>query len=266
MKSRLPVTLLSVALCGILCSVLSAQTSENYRVDPLGKGLWRIQAVQGTLSTAYLIEGSKEALVIDACSGQEGLDAVLRQLVGDKPTTLALTHGHFDHSGGMKYFKKVHVHPADAGMLPKGVTIERVNLDDGTVFDLGGKKIEVVTIPGHSPGSVALLDREGRYAMTGDGIGSTMVWMQISSLPLTTYLQSVKKLEALKGAFDTLYVGHHEQEVKTLTLQYITDMRMVTEKVLEGSIETAPYEMGNRSGRQAVYGSARLVFNPDRLK
>jgi hypothetical protein len=41
-----------------------------------------------------------------------------------------------------------------------------------------------------------------------------MVWMQISSLPLTTYLQSVKKLEALKGAFDTLYVGHHEQETK----------------------------------------------------
>ena len=42
--------------------------------------------------------------------------------------------------------------------------------------------------------------------------------------------------------------------------------RTVTEKVLEGGIETAPYEMGARSGRQAVYGSAKLVFNPDRLR
>jgi len=46
-------------------------------------------------------------------------------------------------------------------MLPKGVTIERGNLDDGTVFDLGGEETMVVTIPGHSPGSVVFLDREG---------------------------------------------------------------------------------------------------------
>jgi hypothetical protein len=102
--------------------------------------------------------------------------------------------------------------------------------------------------------------------MTGDGIGSSMVWMQISPLPLTVYLESVRKLEAMKAAFDDLYVGHHEQELVKLTPQYVTDMRTVTEKVLDGSIESAPYEMGARSGRQAVYGSARLVFNPDRLR
>jgi hydroxyacylglutathione hydrolase len=135
------------------------------------------------------------------------------------------------------------------------------------VFDLGGKKVEVVAIPGHTPGSVAFFDRAGRYLLTGDGIGSTMVWMQISSsLPLVAYLESVKKLEAIKDAIDELYVGHHEQETVKLTRQYITDMRVVTERVLAGTIETTPYEMGARSGRQAVYGSARLVFNPERLR
>jgi hypothetical protein len=84
--------------------------------------------------------------------------------------------------------------------------------------------------------------------------------------PLTTYLQSVKRLEALKDGIDELYVGHHEQEKVKLTRQYITDMRIVTEKVLDGTAETSPYEMGSRGGRQAKYGSALLVFNPDRLR
>jgi nucleoside diphosphate kinase len=102
--------------------------------------------------------------------------------------------------------------------------------------------------------------------MTGDGIGSSMVWAQISKDPLTVYLASVKKLEAMNREVDELYVGHHEQEKVKLTPQYITDMRIVTEKVLDGSIETSRYEMGARSGMQATYGSARLIYNPDNLR
>ena len=262
MKPRPPVLLLSL----VLPAFLFAQSAENYRVDVLGKGLWRIQAVQGTLSTAYLVEGSKEALVIDVCSGQEGFRDIVRQLIGNKSVAAALTHGHFDHSGGIKYFPEVLLHKADTGFLPKDATARHKYIDDGTVLDLGGKKIEVIAIPGHSPGSVAFFDRAGRYIMTGDAVGSTMVWMQISSLPLTVYLESVKKLEVLKDGIDELYVGHHEQEKVKLTPQYISDMRIVTEKVLDGTIETIPYEMGSRSGRQARYGSATLVFNPDRLR
>ncbi|HPK71088.1 MAG TPA: carboxylesterase family protein [Vicinamibacterales bacterium] len=246
---------------------LFAASAENYRIDVLGRGLWRIQAITGTLSTAYLIAGSREALVVDACAGRDGFRDIVQQLVGNMPVKLALTHGHGDHTGAVTHFSEVYVHQADAGMLPRTVTAARRPIDETTVFDLGGKRIEVVAIPGHTPGSVAFVDRAGRYMMTGDGIGSTMVWMQISNLPLTAYLASVKKLEALKGAVDTLYVGHHEQERRTLGPWYITDMRIVTEKVISGTIDTSPYAMaGGRGGLQASYGSATLVFHPDRIR
>jgi hydroxyacylglutathione hydrolase len=262
MKSRLLLSILFV----VLCFSCFGQSQENYRIDELGKGFWRIQAIQGTLSTVYLIEGSKEALVIDACTGQEGLKEIVQELTGTKPVKLALTHGHFDHSGGMKYFNDVYLHIADTNLLPKGVDISQHYIDEGYVFNLGDQKIEVLSIPGHTPGSVAFYNRAGRYILTGDGIGSTSVWAHISNDPLTVYLASLKRLEAMKDDIDELYVGHHEQEKVKLTTQYITDMRIVTEKVLEGTIETKPYESSFRNGQQATYGSATLIFNPDKLR
>ena len=152
----------------------------------------------GTLSTVYLIEGSKSALVIDACTGQEGLKEIVDDLIGTKPVKLALTHGHFDHSGGMKYFPEVYVHESDTGLLPKALSTVRHYIGEGYVFDLGDKKIEVISIPGHTPGSVAFFNRAERYMLTGDAIGSTMVWAQISTDPLTVLLGSLRRLEEMK--------------------------------------------------------------------
>ena len=101
--------------------------------------------------------------------------------------------------------------------------------------------------------------------LTGDAIGSTMVWAHISKDPLTVLLGSLRRLEEMKGSIDEIYVGHHEQEKVKLTPQYISDMRVVTEKVLTGTIPTSRYEMGARSGQQATYGSATLIFNPANL-
>jgi glyoxylase-like metal-dependent hydrolase (beta-lactamase superfamily II) len=258
--------LLSVILLAGFAFMQAQCQEKNYRIDELGNGFWRIQAVTGTLSTVYLIAGSREALVIDACSGQEGLKEIVQNLAGSKPVKLALTHGHFDHSGGMKYFRQVYLHPADTNLLPRGVHMEQIYIDDGFVFDLGDLKIEVITIPGHTPGSVAFYNRTGRYLLTGDGIGSTLVWAHISNDPLTVYLASVKRLESMIGDIDHIYVGHHEQEKVRLTTQYITDMRIAAEKVLDGTIETKPYESSFRNGQQATYGSATLVFNPELLR
>ena len=120
---------------------LSAQPAPNYRVDSLGQGLWRIQAVAGTLSTAYLVAGTRDAVLIDTCTGQAGLKAVVDGLIGNRRLLVALTHGHGDHSGGIRYFPEVLVHPADAGLLPKDATTVRRDLNDGDVMgNRGGRQ------------------------------------------------------------------------------------------------------------------------------
>jgi hydroxyacylglutathione hydrolase len=258
-------------------STITNPSAENYRIDTLGKGLWRIQSINGEkseLSTIYLIEGSQETLIIDAGAGKDGLRETIQQLIGNKPFKLALTHSHHDHSGGVKYFPEVYLNQTDRNIprgIPAGVVSLQHYIDDGTIFDLGDKRIEVIAVPGHTLGSVAFFNRADRYIMTGDTI-SPNVWIHVSWLPVTVYLESVKKLELLESAIDNVYVGHHEQEMRGLRLtpQSLTDMRILTEKVLEGTIKTRdfqslsiPYAPG---GQEAVYGSARLVFDPKRLR
>ena len=250
----------------VLYSV-TGQTYTNYKVEKLGSGLWLIQAVTGPQqSTVYLVEGKKKALLIDAASGQDGLSEVVKDLVGSKQVMLALTHGHGDHSGGVKFYSDVYIHPADSAFLKKFTTVKKHYIKEGYVFNLGGQKLEVISIPGHTPGSIAFFNRKGRYMMTGDGIGSTSVWAHLSNDPLTVFLASCNKLETYKNAIDAIYVGHHEQEVKKLTPEYISDMRKAAEGVLNGTIESKPWEMRGMKAAQADYGIAKLIYNPDKLR
>ena len=41
---------------------------------------------------------------------------------------------------------------------------------EGDIIDLGERKLEVVHVPGHTPGSITLLDREERCLIGGDPI------------------------------------------------------------------------------------------------
>ena len=51
---------------------------------------------------------------------------------------------------------------------PDGTTFRP--MEPGTVFDLGGRRIEVLATPGHTPGSVCFLERERRALYTGDTV------------------------------------------------------------------------------------------------
>jgi hydroxyacylglutathione hydrolase len=256
-----------VVFLNVFLFSVKGQTYPNYTVEKLGNGLWLIQAVTGSQqSTAYLVEGKKKALLIDAASGQEGLAEVVKDLVGSKEVLLALTHGHGDHSGGVKFYSDVYIHPADSASLKKFTSVKKHYIEEGYVFNLGGQELEVISIPGHTPGSITFFNRKGRYMMTGDGIGSTSVWAHLSNDPLTVFLASCKKLETYKNVIDAIYVGHHEQEVIKLTPEYISDMRKAAEGVLNGTIESKPWEMRGRKAAQADYGIAKLIFNPDKLR
>jgi len=83
--------------------------------------------------------------------------------------------------------------------------------------------------------------------------------MQISSLPLTTYLPVGEEARSPEGRLRHVVTWGITSRGQDTDASVITDMRMVTEKVLDGSIETTRRN-GQQKRTEAVYGS------PDRLQ
>ncbi len=174
-------------------------------------------------SVCYVIEGKTHAMVIDTANGHEDLQKIVRTLT-NLPLIVVDTHGHPDHIFGNVYFDEAWLHPDDfaladsffdemkegdqaGGLKPCPVK----PLAIGQVFDLGELELEVVSLRGHTPGSIGLLDRKDRILFTGDGI-NTHLWMQLDGCSSIRELREM--LIALKEKhgheFDYILHGHDQ--------------------------------------------------------
>ena len=173
-------------------------------------------------STCYLVTGKEQALLIDTANGQENLMEIVGELT-ELPVTVVNTHGHIDHIFGNVFFKEAWMHPADFKLhdehfrLPEGEELKRrglkpcrlMPLEDDQVFDLGGIDLEVIPVPGHTAGSVALLCRKHRILFTGDAVNGHL-WMQLEeSCPMSVLKESLEKLlNSCRAHFDHILTGH----------------------------------------------------------
>jgi hydroxyacylglutathione hydrolase len=177
-------------------------------------------------SSAYLLRGRERALLIDTLSGTENLADIVRSMTG-LPVMVLNTHAHIDHIGGNHFFPGAFLHREDLGVyhdhlrllagalrrsgaevVPDGTECRILPIEPGQVIDLGGLRLEVLHLPGHTRGSIALLDRGARLLYSGDAVNGQM-WLQLDhSTPLSEYLATLEGLDALRGAFDGLYGGH----------------------------------------------------------
>ena len=76
------------------------------------------------LVNAFLVEGEEKAALIDTGCGIGHLAETVRELT-DKPLVILITHGHFDHDGGIKQFPgvPVYLHSADGRLMHQTVAM-----------------------------------------------------------------------------------------------------------------------------------------------
>ncbi|MCB7317995.1 MBL fold metallo-hydrolase [Lacrimispora sp. 210928-DFI.3.58] len=155
---------------------------------------------------AYLIVGKDKALLIDTLMEDDHVLDEVRKIT-DLPVEVVLTHGHPDHIGGMVYFDSCCINERDAYLLPEGLDITYIS--EGDVISCGDFHFEIIEIPGHTYGSIALLDRSHGILITGDSVQEGPVVMFGDGVDMEAYINSMEKLMDYEDDVKYIFAGHH---------------------------------------------------------
>lgn len=189
---------------------------------------------------SYLLNGSERSLLIDTGLGICNIyDEVIK--LTDKPVTAAATHIHWDHIGGHKYFPDFYAHEAeldwlsgsfpqpletiktyvtDRCELPEGYDVDTYEFFQGTparvlhdndIIDIGGRRVQVLHTPGHSPGHMCFWEAERGYLFTGDLVYKDVLFAYYPSTDPEAYLESLEKIAQLP--VKRVFPAHHSLDI-----------------------------------------------------
>ena len=187
---------------------------------------------------SYLIVGEKRALLFDTGMGMSDIKKVTAELT-KLPIVVLNSHTHDDHVGDNWEFDTIYAMDSafarknaqgsreDAqaevtpdqicGTLPKGFDPRSYltrpwkitnYTHDGDRFDLGGRTLEVIATPGHTPDAISLIDRANGLLFTGDTYYPAPIWLFRPETDFKAYAASISRLNGL-GPDVKLVLGAH---------------------------------------------------------
>ena len=186
---------------------------------------------------SFLFEGDKRAMLIDTGFGTLQIHKLVTGLT-NLPIFLVNTHTDKDHTGCNQDFKPVYMHPSEMehykNSLPEDCRMEDVQpLWEGELIDLGLWQFEVILTPGHTPGSIMLLERKKRMLISGDSIQNGDIFMFGTGRNIQAFQSSLRKISAMAGAFDSIWPSHGSYP---LTADIISGILQGTQDLLAGKL------------------------------
>lgn len=191
--------------------VLRPMDEPHYEAVKIAPDTWQI-ASSGDYH--YLVVGEDEAVSIDTGYGAGNLREYLEELCGKPVRSVINTHDHFDHTANNCYFDLSYMaeETIDLATRPfpsfSGISFprdyEKKAVGDGDIISLKGRELEIINIPDHAVGSIAVLDRAQRILFCGDEFIPGGKKLNGSA---ARFLRNMEKIMSLRDAFDTLCGG-----------------------------------------------------------
>ena len=234
--------------------------TDGFTTKAVADGVWFIQDSRG--GVMYLVAGQERALLIDTGWGTGDLPTHIRTLT-PLPVLVVNTHGHRDHTSGNGQFSEVHIHTADLSLVQESDT-GLIPIYDGYVFDLGDHEVRVIGVPGHSPGSICLLDRAARVLFSGDSPRPGPIWLHLeTSLTVQAFHRSLSRLRTFAGDFDVIAPSHGEPQPAG---SLVDDLVACAGRILSGELVGKPQETRFGECLLAEHGTAGITYRADRVR
>ena len=215
---------------------------------------------------AYLIVGTRRALLFDAGSGTRDITGVVTSLT-HLPVTVMPSHLHFDHTGGIAPFTSVALIDlpdtrADVtngkftpcryeylGMIDRLVPPTfRVTewVKPGTTIDLGGRTLRVIHVPGHTHSSVALYDETTHQLFAGDFIYPTTLYAFLPGASLAEYRATTQELLATLPSDVKIWTAHccragERTSAPWLAMTDLSDLNVALTAIQSGELHSTKF-------------------------
>lgn len=227
-------------------------------LNQISSGVW---AIEQEMVRSFLILGTKQALLLDTGAAECDMMALIRT-VTDLPVILVHSHGDGDHTANDSQFTDIYAHPDEFPIIRRfrpDVSAVLHPISEGTAFDLGDRVLQVINAPGHTPGSICLLDRKNRILFSGDTLSYGPVFLFGDHRDIHTYRKTLDMLSEL-GGFDTIYPCHNTCPV---SLSVISGLKNAVDGTLDGSISPTPCDMPMPDGLSPQvysYGKCGILY------
>ena len=252
---------------------------EVYKPGPNVFAIYEPHQAEETIG--YLILGEKRAILFDTGMGISDVKKVVTELTS-LPIVVLNSHTHDDHVGGNWQFNTIYsmdtgfsrqnargsredaqaeITPDQiCGALPQGFDAKAYQtrpwkitkyIHDGERIDLGGRVIEVIATPGHTPDAISLFDRANGLLFTGDTYYPAPIWLFRPETDLDAYSRSIRRLAALAPQVDIVLGAHNIPVAKAAVLE---ELVKAFDAVPAGKVKPRPdspgkvlYKVGNIS-------------------
>lgn len=183
----------------------------------------------------FVIHDQKEALLLDCGTGVQSIfNEIIPQLEPRAILTPFITHNHWDHVGSLHEFDSALVHEADSQKLFEdenldtirqdalernepiasdmdnpftrvAYTGEAIHVKDGEWLQVGKLELQIIHLPGHTPGSLGLYYPDEKFMFVGDAFQTGYVYADETP---HEFFKTLEKLNEFKVG--TYFMPAHE--------------------------------------------------------
>lgn len=206
----------------------------------------------GEALDTFLLLGDEKALLIDTAYGRGNFPNIVDELLEWRELLVVNTHGHYDHTGGNPFFPRVYMHENAKAYCRKAFepidpkwfanmpypNYECLSVDDGYVFDLGNRQVEVLYTPAHSDSSLMFIDHKRRLLFSGDEFDAGQANLMAED-DVALFLRNMHRLLVRSDEFDWIMPNHNGCPI---CKDYLQDFATAAEHVVAGKPDFVSHE------------------------